>query len=194
MKKMICLFAAMLAFVLPTAVSALDVEGFYVGALGGANFLETSKRHAEKAKFKTGYAAGGMIGYRWCNGLRLEGEVSYRHNKIKSFKFGSTMHHPGGHARTWSYLANALYDFSDWSYWCITPYVGVGIGYGQQRLKVGSHDSFHRHKNGFAWQAIAGISYPIWDAAEIAVEYRFLKGQVRRAYNHFAGASIRWFW
>lgn len=194
MKKMICLFAAMLAFVLPTAVSALDVEGFYVGALGGANFLETNRRNNTRLNFKTGYNAGGMIGYRWCSGIRLEAEASYRYNKIRNLKFGSATFHPGGHYRSWSYMANAYYDFSDWQYWCITPYVGVGIGYTNERVRVGNSDiSFHRDRNGFAWQVIGGLAYPICDVAEIAVEYRFHKGRAERFYHHFAGATIRYY-
>ncbi|KAF3362227.1 Outer membrane family protein [Chlamydiales bacterium STE3] len=194
MKKMICLFAAMLAFVLPTAVSALDVEGFYVGALGGANFLEANKRNGVKAKFKTGYNAGGMIGYRWCTGLRLEGEASYRHNKVRNFKFGGVRYSPGGHCRSWSYMANVFYDFSDYYFWSVTPYVGAGIGYTNERVRVGSDTIGFRHdKNGFAWQVIGGLAYPICDVAELAVEYRFHKGRARKLYHHFAGATVRYF-
>lgn len=184
MKKMMFLLAALAAFAMPTAASALDVEGFYVGALGAANFLQHKHNSGNGNRhYRVGYAAGGMVGYRWCEGWRLEAEVSYRNNQ---------QHRRNNrHFRSWSYMANGYYDFSDLGCYCwdITPYLGAGVGYTTERHRRNSH----KHKHGFAWQIIAGLAYPICDCAEISLEYRFHKGRERKFYNHDVGATLKYF-
>lgn len=194
MKKLFLMLAAVMAIALPKAAQAVDVEGFYAGGLGGLNFLQYHRDHV-KVHFKAGWIAGLHAGYRWCNGLRLEGEVSYRHNKNKSVKFrGFETRHIGGHLQTWSFMANGYYEIP--LCWCVVPYIGAGIGYDATRFDACRSDSSFRdrgHKNGFAWQVIAGGLYPIDDCMELGLEYRFHHGKIKDLYNHTVDLRLNWF-
>lgn len=190
MKKMMFLLAAVLAYAMPSAVSAIDVEGFYVAGLGAANWLSTNKHHHHR--YNVGWAAGGMIGYRWCQGWRLEAEATYRNNQARR--------HNARHYYSWSFMANGYYDFADFGccMWDITPYVDAGIGYttervGRRHRSGGTYYNRHHRKNGFAWQVGAGLAYPIWECAEIALDYRFHKGRAHKFYNNTLGAVLRWY-
>lgn len=209
MKKIFLILAAVMAIAIPKAAQAVEVdtEGVYVGGIGGLNFLQYSNGHHEKVHFKAGWLAGALVGYRWCNGIRLEGEATYRYNQIKSIErghhdhdsgsgsstllSGETHHHKArvrGHIRTWSFMANGIYEIP--VCWCIIPYVGAGIGYDATQLKAcRSHGS----ENGFAWQVLAGGLYPIDDCMEMGLEYRFHKGKVKNLYNHAVDVKFDFF-
>lgn len=160
MKRLFTALLISLGFASSTSVQALDWDGFYIQGFGGPNWVHSSKRHNVELNFSTGYAVGGSIGYRMCNGLRFEGEISYRRNMIKSIRIDGhhrndisfdefdeqgNKHHRRqrgnrGHLTEVAYMANLICDF-DITYWqscclCdITPYIGGGIGYGHQLLK-----------------------------------------------------------
>lgn len=183
MKKLFLILAATLAMVSPKAAQAIDVEGAYVGGIAGLNWLHYHHDGID-ARYKVGWLGGLNLGYRWCNGLRAEVEAVYRYNKIKRVNG----HSRGGHTHTWSFMANGLYEI-DYFCWCITPYVGAGIGYDTTRSKAcGSH-----HKNGFAWQVIAGGLYPIDDCLEMGLEYRFHHGRAKNVWAQSVDLRLNWF-
>jgi len=199
MKKMMILLAALAAVIAPIGVSAIDVEGMYVGGLGAASFLDSNRRHHHRRQeYNVGWAAGGLLGYRWCEGWRAEFEATYRDNKPRK-------HRRGGNYRSWSFMFNGYYDFTDWS--CclcdITPYVGAGVGYTTERTRfrhrrrndvvVLSGRNNHHSRHGFAWQVMAGLSYPICECAEISLEYTFHKGRERRFYHHDIGGELKYY-
>lgn len=209
MKKMMLLLAALVAFAAPVGVSAIDVEGAYIGGLGAASFLDSNRRHHDhfsstsrrnrRHEYNVGYAAGGIIGYRMCEGFRGEFEATYRDNRPRR-------HRRGGDYRSWSFMFNGYYDFADWAcmLWDVTPYVGAGVGYTTERVRfrnrrfddellVLRRRNRHHRKNGFAWQVMAGLSYPIMECAEIAIEYTFHKGRVRKFYHHDIGGELRYY-
>ncbi len=190
MKKLFILITALLAIAAPRAAQALDVEGMYAGALGGINFLNYRHDGAE-VDFKTGWTAGAYTGYRFCNGLRLEGEAVYRYNRTKSFKLHHhDKVHVGGHLRTWSLMANGLYDF-DVDCWCITPYIGAGIGYDWSKIKACKETG---NKDGFAWQVIVGGLYPLTDCSEMGLEYRFHQNtRVTHLNNNTIDLKVHWY-
>lgn len=225
MKKFVALFGAMATLLIASPVHADSyTEGFYVDGFGGANWVQVSKKHHknnndsnnnthQRLNFDTGYVAGGIIGYRWCEGLRLEAEASYRRNELRSHKHDSsssssssssnTRHH--GHLSEWAYMVNGIYEVPScyWDCWdccrCwdIVPYIGAGIGYGVQRLHT-SHSnesgllddsSSHHHnhkgrKKGFAWQVMAGLVYHVSCNFDMSLGYRFHKGRLNSVYNH----------
>lgn len=191
MKKTLALLSAAigLATIAPAAAEA-NGGAFYVGPIGGANWLQTESKHHNggEVKFDTGYNVGGFVGYHFCFGLNLEAEFIYRFNKLKSvrvFNEEETIR-PKGNFHSMSYMVNAIYDVSLPSCWCIPifPYVGVGIGYAQQELEVGHHHEFKFKKNGFAWQVLAGIGYSVTQNIDVAIDYHFNMGRATRLYNH----------
>lgn len=145
--------------------------GYYVGAFGGANWLSFSnekKHYLKGTKFDTGYHAGGSLGYRYSNGVRIEGEIAYRNNKLNHPEFPKK----GSHTTSITYMGNALYDFNLYPF---KPYVGVGLGYIQGQTHIKSNDGLVKGKgSGIAGQAIAGVSYEICDKTEVGIEYRYL--------------------
>lgn len=208
MKKII-LFAAILAsavlpqlapayqdccFEEPDCCSSFDLQGLYVGVTGGASFPNIERHHNNSMRTDTGYFVSGSVGYRWCYGFRTEAEVGYHRACLRSRFSGFDDISEGdgyryrnrGHLSSISYMANIYYDLPV-CFW-VTPYVGGGIGYAQNRISLSNRDDsgdrFGRRRNGFAWQVIAGLNYEIncnWSAA---VEYRYYQPR-----SHHSGGS-----
>lgn len=207
MKKLLALFSV--AFCLAFASQGYsqcyecdvcdDVDtGVYVGAFGGTNWLNFKNHHDVKGKFDVGYTGALSLGYKFHNGFRVEGEVSYRHNKLKSFDVGSLSmsdFHAKGHTTSTSIMGNVLYDFDFGS--CVTPYIGAGIGYTNLHAKIEGHDNFSHEKfsgseKGLAVQGIVGASYALCEKTAVGVEYRYFKAR-EHADDHSVGISLRRF-
>lgn len=180
-------------------------KGLYVGGFGGANFVNHKKHHGIKLDFDAGYIAGGAIGYRLGDGIRLEVEGAYRHNKLKKVKFaGDSVKAHKTNLHSTSVLVNAIYSFKDFGnnylYHDVTPYAGAGIGYGWQKVSYRSNSSEssvsgngRNRKNGFAWQLLAGLTYDLGCDTDISLEYRFFKGRADRFYNNSVDLMLRYY-
>jgi len=208
MKKIVLLTILFAAFLVPQCVKAVDLEGFYVGATGAANFIQNSgsnhHHRGNRNRFDTGFFGAIDLGYRWCSGFHLQAEVAYLYNDHKKNRrhsgdvLGSGRRHRG-HRDVWAAMVNVLYDIN--LCWCVEPYVGVGIGYAHVRNE--RHDRFferrhdRKNDNQFAWQVIAGLAYPICDNIDVAVEYRFFDTTTSRheknLYNHAIGANLKYY-
>lgn len=176
--KKYCLMAIAYLALFSTYVTA--TEGLYVKSSGGANWLDCGDDNRA-----IGYVATGSVGYKFCNGFSLEGEFDYHQNKNKfsdEYLIGEsnenefTTLHFTQKLSTEAYLVHVLYDLP-FNYQGIKPYVGWGVGYARQTLHIKCTDypgtnSFR--KNGFAWDILGGVSYPICDALEIDLEARYL--------------------
>lgn len=168
------------------AASGQPVTGLYIGAVGGANFLQREQVRVAipgspgprygKSGFDTGYVGIGSIGYGFGNGLRLEAEGNYRRN---DYGHGSAGFATSGREQKYGAMANALFDLDVGSPY-VFPYIGAGVGYAwiDQRAGfvlppyTGSIDS---RDGGFAYQAIAGLSFPIPPVVGLSLvaEYRY---------------------
>ena len=213
MKKLISLTILFLALVVPQCLKAyelpFDLTGFYLTGNASCNIIEIEKRHGAKLSLDEGYNLSTGIGYRFCNNFRVEGEFAYRNNHLRRVKFSrrildavesesselvlSRRNKISGYYETFAGLANVYYDLP--TCWCLKPYVGAGIGYGYSKIKVRKNDfTVKGHRDGFAWQVIAGVAYPIYDHIDLAVEYRFFCNESNRKIdNHDIGASLRYF-
>ena len=99
-------------------------------------------------------------------------------------------------AKAASYMVNGLYDFNLGAPW--TPHVGFGVGAANVRVSNLGHDT------PFAWQAMAGVEYPINPDLRVGLDYKFLgtdsvrltsaPGVQSRAnyYDHALLLSLRW--
>ena len=197
MKKIILLTILFLVLIVPQCIKAyqlpFDLSGFYLSGNVSCNFLALNKKHDTKLTFDPGIFVAPAIGYRFCNGLRVEGEFGYRHNNLKKLKFYGTSFHINGHLETYTGMANVYYDFP--ICWCLKPYVGAGIGYANSKVKICQGNVLAKgHDNGFAWQVIAGVAYPISNNVDLAVEYRFFKNErISRVQNHDIGGTLRYY-
>jgi len=179
---------------LPMAAQAQSwdprVQGLYVGAGAGFNYLSTTDdvigNRSVDFSFAWGFAGVVSVGWGFGNGLRVEAEGSYRQNDVDNISasgFGN-LPRPSGTAATYGIMFNALYDFRLGP---VMPYVGAGVGYAindWNDVSFGQRDAagnaanitFGGDSGTFAYQAILGIALPIESVPGLALtaEYRFL--------------------
>ena len=174
--------------------SAQPVTGLYIGALGGANFMQEEQVRVAvpgslgpvygKAGFDTGSVGLGSVGWGFGNGLRIEAEGNFRRND-----YGRNGFAVGGRERKYGPMVNALFDLDIGSPY-VFPYIGAGAGYQwvDQRASYGvqgSNVSVSDSDNGFAYQAIAGVSFPIPPVVGLSLvaEYRYFAVSGDRNYT-----------
>ncbi len=146
--------AALVAAPLAAAnAQTMSLPGFYVGALGGLNFMNFSTLGSTKEKL--GFAVGGVAGYDFV-GPRVELEFLYRQNKNKGV--GKNMYQ-------YTPMVNVLYDFLPGE--SFTPYLGIGAG-------VNFWEYAHVSTEDFAMQGIAGIGLRLTDGFFANLDYRFM--------------------
>jgi opacity protein-like surface antigen len=156
-------------------------EGLYASAFGGINFLQVHK----DSKKKTGYVGGIALGYKLNNSVRLEAEVAYRRNKIKTSFEDKKVHVA---YETYSVMANLYYDFNIGS--DLTPYLGAGVGYANNRNDLHKKGKDYSQKQGLVYQGIAGIDYKICNKTYVGLEYRYLAPQKHR-HDHAGLMSVK---
>lgn len=172
-------------------------RNFYAEIFGGANFLQTQTSGGIRSDYQTGYIVSGSLGYRWCYGLRTEFEYAYRRNEIRKIHFFGRSFSINGHFQSSSYMGNLIWDlpFCAWgcNFWGIQPFIGGGIGYDFQQVHAHNEGlTLNQHKKGFAWQVIAGLSYPIFCNTDISLEYKFHKGGLNYIENHSIGVGLKY--
>ena len=155
---------------------AQPVTGLYIGAGGGGNFLQQettsilttsagSRSYFKgKSAFDAGYVGLASVGYGFGNGLRIEAEGNFRRNGFKNA--GSNVYE-----QKYGGMLNALFDLDVGSPY-IYPYIGGGAGYGRVEQHI---PGVNRTDGSFAYQAIAGLSFPIPPVVGLSLtaEYRF---------------------
>jgi len=155
-------FAAGAAAVLAaTPALAQQVDGLYVGAGAGANFLQGNGLN--KDDYDVGPAGNLYVGYGFGNGFRTDLEASIRENS----------HDGNNHQTTYGLMANGYYDFDFGS--PFVPYIGAGVGVAllDSELKGGG-GKFSDFNTQFAYQGIAGVSYNFSPNLAANLEYRYL--------------------
>jgi outer membrane protein OmpA-like peptidoglycan-associated protein len=184
--------------------NALPVTGLYVGTGAGINFLQETDLDQSgsvtaglraagfpapngKATFDVGIATVGSVGWGFGNGLRVEGEFSYRWNEVDRIsgfgRLGPRLSGAGGQQQTIGLMANLLYDFQiPGSPWAV-PYLGAGLGVAwtdwsgtrTRSMPANLHLDIDGTEFNFAYQAIAGVAFPIRPVPGLAItaEYRF---------------------
>src|SRR5674476_767874 len=102
--------ALMAAVVLaaPVAVQAQPINGAYIGAGAGVNYLtDTNIRSGGGGKLisNLGFVGLGSVGYGFGNGFRVELEGNYRNQDVKHTPGG-----PKGELSSYGPMVNVLYD------------------------------------------------------------------------------------
>jgi OOP family OmpA-OmpF porin len=196
--KKALLAATMLA--LPLAAQAQPVNGLYVGAGAGVNWLMESDLTADgtlasqvgaagftrsgNADFDLGWIGVLSLGYGFGNGVRVEVEGSYRDNDVDSVSGFGGVRTASGSVQSYGVMANALYDFNLGPSAFVQPYLGIGAGYIIQnwdnvtvRNAAGNQLQIDGDNGNFAYQVIAGAAFPIAAVPGLAItaEYRFMQ-------------------
>jgi opacity protein-like surface antigen len=176
MKKFI--IAALLS--LPIYLSATQ----YVGIHGGPDYgFKTDQSNSGQ---KVGYAIGGVFGHDFGNQFRVEGEVSYRkaHKRTvytdKAIDQLISKIYESKHST--AFMVNGFYDVSQLAMYNLSPFIGGGIGFTNNvielKAKYNDHtDSEKRRDSDFAWQLLAGVSYPVSPGVKANVRYCYHQGQ-----------------
>ncbi len=169
---------------------AQPVTGLYIGGAGGANFLQKEEiRNVrafgvvipsdERVGFDSGVVGLGSVGYGFGNGLRVELEGSYRNNRFGAIRDPSLASF-GGREQKYGPMVNLLFDLDIGSPY-VFPYIGGGAGYAWVSQKASATSTFGARSvidgtdNSFAYQAMAGLSFPIPPVIGLSLtaEYRF---------------------
>ncbi len=182
---------------LPLTAQAQPVNGLYVGAGAGVNWLMETDVDLSRnfglgnggngnVDFELGYVGVISLGWGFGNGVRAEIEGSFRENDVDSASGFNALTRPlraGGKARSYGVMANALYDFDLGPGIPFVPYIGVGAGYVwhehvNARVTGGNGQAVIDGDEGnFAYQAIIGAAYSLNDVAPglaLTAEYRFM--------------------
>lgn len=172
-------------------------DGPYVQLFGGGNWASLDNGNKFKPAnlhFKDGYIVGAALGYRIWGSFRMEAEYAYRYNKLNlSIRHIDEDMRPSrmrgtGKVDTSTALANLLWDIPIGE-WGFAPYIGAGVGYGWSNyrssgsLRVEANNEIshieipkgRNNANGFAWQAIGGVSVPLTLCIDLGIEYRYCK-------------------
>lgn len=140
--------------------------------------------------FDTAGIFGLGAGYRFNNWLRADvtgeyrGKSNFHGTDLVSFNGApSGVDNYGGSKSEWLVLANVYADLGTW--WCITPFVGVGIGGSRNTISgftdaglTGGVPSFATgataSKWNLAWAAHAGLAYKVNPSLTLELAYRYV--------------------
>jgi len=219
------LAATILSAGVSNAAFAQPITGLYLGGAVGYNYMGSTSGSVDKLpgrsspplanseaitiNYKGGFGLLGSVGYGVGNGVRLEGEFSYRSNG-QSGSSGATVTSTQNNQNTttptststgtevkYGLMANVLYDFSIGQRW-VYPYVGVGFGYQLANWsKIAISTSGIDYGNiattvspsgtigQIAYQVILGASFPIEAVPGLSasLEYRFMGLAGNRNYS-----------
>ena len=178
-KKILATTAVVMALPVVSQAQTLQYPGFYVGAVGGVNWMLNSSFNStvtgpgvfatgtSNSSMNTGWGAGGMIGYDFV-GPRVELEGMYRDNTgtVTNTATATTL---GTDINQVSVMANVLYDFNAGG--VIVPYIGAGAGVAFVNGSINGGGSASSTQ--FAYQGILGVGYNIDPTFRINLEGRY---------------------
>jgi outer membrane protein OmpA-like peptidoglycan-associated protein len=187
--KLRLVLAAATCLALPALAHAQPVTGPYISLQGGTaienpvntDFTALGATLGGKLMYRPSYAGIGAIGYGFGDGFRVQIDGDYIHNTIDKFDYdGGGQTSVVGKEKKYGAMFNVLYDIPVGL--PVFPYVGAGAGYqfvsttAYNGSGVGGLLATGGTKGSFAYDLIAGASYPI-DAVpglSFIAEYRFM--------------------
>jgi opacity protein-like surface antigen len=149
------------------------------------------------------------VGYQVYNWLRVDATGEYRSNSHFHGQQVDRSTLPVQFAddynaskSEWLFLANAYVDLGTW--WCITPFVGAGIGTSRNTISsftdignsiglgVSSTTYADNHSQwNFAWALYAGLSYQVTPAFNVELTYRYVDlGSAQTGTAHAFDGSV----
>jgi opacity protein-like surface antigen len=133
------------------------------------------------------------VGYKFNDWFRADvtgewrGKANFHGSDHVIFNGGEGVDNYSASKSEWVALANAYIDLGTW--WCVTPYIGAGVGMANVRM-IGFRDdgiafiggaltnsvayAADADKWNFAWAAHAGITYKVTQSMSIDLGYRYL--------------------
>lgn len=171
------LAAAALALIAPFSAQAATPAGWYVGMNTNMSFQREGDARlngvTDVIEYKDGWGISGYSGYAYGNGLRTEGELTYRHASADTIT-GTNAGTAGGGLHNLALMANALYDIDTGTRF--TPYIGAGVGVsrvGPDNLRTINGGELDDNKMAFAYQGIAGFALALEGNWFFTADYRY---------------------
>lgn len=182
----------------PVPVPVQDFGGWYLrGDIGMSNqklknldnaLFATATNHTwlDKGGFTSAPIFGLGIGYQYNDWLRFDVTGEYRGKA----EFHALDRYTNGGAFTndytatkseWLFLANAYLDLGTW--WCITPFIGAGVGFANitidhyrdvNTIAAGGGYADSASQTNFAWALHAGLAYKVTPNFTVELAYRYL--------------------
>src|SRR6185503_3020780 len=134
------------------------------------------------------------IGYKINDWLRFDvtgeyrGKATFHGSDNVTFTGGRGVDNYSGSKSEWVFMANAYVDLGTW--WCLTPYIGLGVGTTNIKISGFRDDGFNYSpgpvltastayaddvsKWNFAWAVHAGVTYKVTPSMNIDFGYRYL--------------------
>ena len=172
MPRLTAFFISLGLFLTLTSNVYAEGSGIYVGGIAGASLrpdttLSSPSLGSQPMDFDVGYTFGGFVGYDFGNNLRLETEISYRENEIRT---------GGGadpQAGTSSIMLNGFYDGIPFLK-SFEVYLGGGLGVATAQLEtIFQGQAIDVDESVFAYQLEAGIDWNYNPKATFSLGYRF---------------------
>ena len=205
-RHLTCMAALLLGAFLPAAAIAQDnrngiyasVSGMFVMPANVPGSVTNSGVTASKLRMGSGFGVTAAVGYGAATGLRTEVELGWRsipYNKV-NIRFGNIAFDDvsvGGKVSMVTVMANGIYAFDAWK---VRPYVGAGIGMAFLNSTITSIGNISVGKvstrsSEIAYQALAGVAYPVSETAEVRVGYRYATASDYGSHNIEAGIRFR---
>jgi opacity protein-like surface antigen len=150
------------------------------------NVLLPDKTHHVNAEFDSAGLFGLGAGYQFNNWLRFDVTGEFRGNSdftgLDVVRIGGSKFTDEYRAKKseWLFLANAYLDLGTW--WCVTPFVGAGIGF--SRVNISSFTDVNTPNQGvafagaeskwnLAWALHAGLAFQASNNLAIELAYRY---------------------
>lgn len=195
MNQIKTLLLATSAFVVSGAALAAEPGG-YVGLGAGLHLPRDSNvligGAARDMEFDNGPIFVGSAGYKWEQGFRTELEFGYREGDVGNVVTPTGNVAWTGQQRTWSTMANVLFDIGTSS--GVTPYIGAGLGLSwigwKDNFKGPTTAAFDGTDSKFSWQGIAGLGYDATKNLGLFLEYRYIGANNARFPAKLAPASV----
>jgi OOP family OmpA-OmpF porin len=193
-------FVSVGCLALPLAAQAQPVQGPYV-SLGAGTSIEnpvpyhfSSNNAGGKWFFTPDYAANAALGYGFGDGWRVQIDGDFIRNTGKKFdrNEGAQGLISGGEQK-YGPMFNLLYDIKIGL--PFFPYIGAGAGYQWVELDPamvnGAGQRTSGTKGSFAYDVIAGLSYPVpmVPGLSLTAEYRFMQLTENRKYDYYSPSS-----
>jgi opacity protein-like surface antigen len=132
-----------------TAASAADMTPYVGGSVGlfipTDSSITTNAGQSRDIEYDLGYSLSAVGGVEFNNGLRLEGELTYKSADTDKLIFAGISESINSDASVLAALGSGYFDFKNTS--PFTPYVGGGLGIA--KVYVGSRTS--SSTGGFVW-------------------------------------------
>ena len=201
-----CMTALLLGAFLPATAIAQDnrngiyasVSGMFVMSANVPGSVTSGVVTVSKLRMGSGFGVTAAVGYGTATGLRTEVELGWRsipYDKvnIRIENTASADVSVGGKVSMVTVMANGIYAFDAWE---VRPYVGAGIGMAFLNATITSIGDVDVGKvstrsTEVAYQALAGIAYPVSETAEVRLGYRYATASDYGSHNIEAGIRFR---